>query len=143
MTRRDILLFVPLSLLVGCGQEKNVKAEATRQRLVGTWLREVDEDGMRMRRVVVLSADKSFKEMAKLARKDGTIISASHAGEWFFDGTYFKRKYTEVDGRQQNSSGITLATLRLEPSENDEIVGVDDSRKVTFRYRRVEPGTEP
>jgi hypothetical protein len=61
----------------------------------------------------------------------------------FLDGTYFKRKYTHLDGKPLSSSRMTFATLRLEPSADDEIVGVDDAQKRTIKYRRVGADTRP
>jgi hypothetical protein len=106
-------------------------------------MRESEDGGTKLRRVVVLARDKSFEELAKIVSADGSVESESHKGEWFFDGTNFKRKYTHLNGAPLSSSRMTFATFRLEPSSTDEIVGVDDVRQLKVTYRRVPDGTRP
>jgi hypothetical protein len=129
--------------VVGCDREAEARKDATRQRLIGTWLREEEQDGIRLRRVVVLSADKSFKEAAKVTAKDGSVETESHSGEWFFDGINFKRKYTHLNDKPLSNSRMTYATFRLEQSSDDEIRGSDDVGNRKVIYRRVAPGTQP
>ena len=124
--RRTCLLSLAAAILVFCDSDARRKEEVTKKRLLGTWLWELEQDEARIRQVVVLSADRSFKEYGKISRADGSSRSEENVGEWFFDGTYFKRKYTHLDGKPLSSSRMTFATLRLEPSGDDEIVGVDD-----------------
>ena len=143
MKRRNLTISLIAVSLAGCDKEAEARKVATRQRLVGTWLREADQDGIRIRRVVSLAADKSFRELAKITSPDGSVVTESHSGDWFFDGTNFKRKYTHLDGKPLSSSRMTFATFRLEPSTADEIVGVDDVRGLRVTYRRVPPGTTP
>ena len=84
-----------------------------------------------------------FREYAQVSQADGSSRAEENVGEWFFDGTYFKRKYTHLDGKPLSSSRMTFATLRLESSDDDEIVGVDDGHKRTIKYRRVAADTRP
>lgn len=137
MDRRTWLLFFASVIAVSCDSDVRRKEEATKKRLIGNWLWELEQDGTRVRQVVVLSADRSFREYAKISRADGSSRAEENAGDWFFDGTYFKRKYTHLDGKPLSSSRMTFATLRLEPSSDDEIIGVDDVQKRTIKYRRV------
>ncbi len=143
MDRRQVLALWGAVALVGCDSEASARKEATRARLVGTWLRESEDGASKLRRVVVLADDKSFQEFAKITSADGTVESEAHKGEWFFDGTNFKRKYTHLNGAPLSSSKMTFATFRLEPSHNDELVGVDDVRQLKVLYRRVADGTRP
>lgn len=129
--------------VVGCDSEKSARKDATRAKLVGTWLRESDDGGRKLRRIVALAGDKSFQEFAKIASADGSVETEEHKGEWFFDGTNFKRKYTHLNGVPLSSSRMTYATFRLESSAADEIIGVDDVRQVRVVYRRVPDGTRP
>lgn len=141
--RRKLLALAGASFLCSCDSEASARKEATRRRLVGTWLRESEDGGIRLRRVVALSADKSFREAARIERPDGSIETESHQGEWFFDGSYFKRKYTHLNNAPLAGSRMTFATFRLEASSPDEIVGIDDARQMKVVYRRVPDGTAP
>jgi hypothetical protein len=116
MSRRRFLLFLGGGLIFGCDREAEARKDATRQRRIGTWLREEEQDGVLLRRVVVLSADKSFKETAKVTAKDGSVETESHSGVWFFDGVNFKRKYTRLNDRPLSNSSLTYSTFRLEQS---------------------------
>ena len=141
--RRHVLALAGASLPFACDYGASARKEAARQRLIGTWLRELNDGSTQLRRVVVLSADNSFREVAKVARPDGTVEMESHKGEWFFDGTNIKRKYTHLNDIPLSSSRMTFATFRLEPSSDDEIVGVDDIRQVKVTDRRVPDCTTP
>lgn len=143
MKRRTWLLLVASGLALSCDSDARRKEEATKNRLVGAWLWELEQDGTQVRQVVVLSADRSFREYGKISRADLSARTEENVGEWFFDGTYFKRKYTHLDGKPLSSSRMTFATLRLEPSGDDEIVGIDDAQKRTIKYRRVGADTRP
>lgn len=143
MIRRRLIVLSGAAILLGCDSGASDRKDATRARLVGTWLRETEASGQKMRRVIVLSADKSFLEFAKIVAADGAAETEAHKGEWFFDGTNFKRKYTHLNAVPLSSSRMTFATFRLEPSSADEIVGVDDVRQMKVVYRRVPDGTRP
>ena len=74
-------------------------ADEVRLRLPGTWLREQDEGGVRVRRILVLEADGEFSEQVRIVDAGGAVTEQSHAGHWTFDGTNLKRKYSLMDGK--------------------------------------------
>src|SRR3954463_533962 len=83
------LLGVTVSL-EGCESPPDDSPERrTEERLVGTWLREYQEDGTRVRRVLVLGPDGHFRELASIRNGDAAIQHI-HSGDWIFDGTNLK-----------------------------------------------------
>ena len=113
------------------------------QRLVGTWLREYQEDATRVRRVLVLEQDGSFREMAAVLPGAGPAIQHSHAGEWLFDGTNLKRRYTRLDGQAPAAPIVPFATFELKFQSPDEFLGIDNVHRRQVQYRRVTDGTLP
>ena len=143
MLRRHLLLSLPaIAGLAACDEPPDAQADA-RDRLVGTWLREFEEGGFKVRRVLVLQPQGKFHETTKVTDAQGTQKQATSEGDWFFDGTNFKRKYTFVDSRQMSGGRITFATFEVKFPSRGEFVGVDNVHKLTVAYHRVDEGTQP
>ena len=113
------------------------------ERLVGTWLREYDEDATRVRRVLVLESDRSFREMAVVRDAGAPVAEHEHAGEWRYDGTNLKRRYNRVDGQKPSAPIVPFATFELKFQSPDEFLGIDHVHRRQVRYRRVGDGTLP
>jgi hypothetical protein len=116
--------------------------EIVQQRLQGTWLREFEENGIRVRRLLVLESDATFRETSRVIDAQGGVTEHSHAGGWLYDGTNLKRKYTRMDGRQPAAPTLPFAALELKFQSNNEFIGIDNVRKREVRYRRVQPETQ-
>ncbi len=142
-TRRRLGAAMALAslVLVACDSPPaDSPMEAVQQRLVGSWLRDYEQDGVRVRRLLVLEADGHFSETARVVDAGGAVTRHSHAGEWTFDGTNLKRRYTRFDGKQPSAPTLPYATFQLRFESNREFVGTDNLRKREVRYQRVEPG---
>ncbi len=144
VTRRQWLSAVLGGALAGCGgPPDDSPAQAVQQRLVGTWLREYEEDGVKIRRVLVLEPGGRFTERSRGAEAAAAEIQHNHTGDWLFDGTNLKRRYTSVDGRPPAAPAVPFATFELKFLSRNEFVGVDRVRGREVRYRRVAEGTLP
>jgi hypothetical protein len=115
--------------------------DAVRERLVGSWLRDYDQDGAQVRRLLVLEADGHFTETAKVVDATGAITQHAHAGQWMFDGTNLKRRYTSFNGKQPSAPTLPYLTLQLRFDTHREFVGLDNLRKREVHYQRVGAGT--
>jgi hypothetical protein len=115
----------------------------TEQRLVGTWLREYTEDGVNVRRVLVLEPGGRFREMARAGGAGVPLAEHSHAGEWLFDGTNLKRRYTSMDGEQPSAPTVPFATFEIRFPSRNEFIGIDRVHRREVAYRRVPEGTQP
>ena len=146
MNRRSWCLSMVLcALLAACDDPPaESAAELVQQRLAGTWLREYEEQGTRVRRILVLEPGGHFRENSTLvapgaaARQD-----ASGEGEWSFDGTNLKRRYTYINGRPASHPFMPYATFELSFPSRLEFIGVDHVRQREVHYRRVADGTKP
>lgn len=118
-------------------------AEAVRQRLVGTWLREYEQDGTRVRRILVLQDNGTFTETYRVDGQADAALSPGHTGTWLFDGTNLKRHYQFIDGKQATRASVLFAALDIRFSGKHEFTGTDHVRKRSVRYARVEAGTVP
>ena len=140
------LLALPVALSgAGCGPPA-VEADSPRaveERLVGTWLREYAQDGVRIRRVLVLEPGGHFREMSRRSDLAASQADHVHAGEWRFDGVNLKRRYTSVDGRLPAAPAMPYATFELKFRSRNEFTGVDNVRGREVEYARVAEGTLP
>ena len=118
-------------------------AHAVEQQLVGTWLREYQEDGFEVRRVLVLGSDGRFTEVSRVAKLNSAMAEHSHAGAWMFDGTNLKRRYTSVDGKPPAAPSMPYATFELRFPSRNEFIGIDRVREREVEYHRVADGTLP
>ena len=134
-----------VAVLAGaCGQPPDDSPQQqTRERLIGTWLREYQEDAIRVRRVLVLESGGGFRESALVTESGAPVAQHAHAGEWRFDGTNLKRRYTRMNGRKPAAPIVPFATFEIHFQSPDEFIGVDNVRRRQLRYRRVVEGTTP
>src|SRR5262245_7718963 len=105
------LVFVFSILAAGCDDASTQRHEEIKGRLLGTWLEEAEVDGWKIRRVVTLEKGGAFQQANKLTAPDGTVRAEAVAGEWFFDGETFKRRYRTMNGKPV--SGIQFATYQF------------------------------
>jgi hypothetical protein len=106
-------------------------------------LREYEEEGVKVRRVLVLESGGRFLEMSRITELNASAAQHSHAGDWLFDGTNLKRRYTSVDGRQPAAPTMPYVTFELKFPSRNEFVGIDRVRRREVQYRRVAEGTAP
>ena len=143
--RRWLLLLVPGALLAACDSAPtDAPADAVRQRLVGTWLREYDAQGAHVRRILVLEADGSFREMSSIVAEGAAAKQESQgAGSWLFDGTNLKRHYASINGKPVSAPVVPFATFEISFPSKAEFTGLDRIRRLEVHYERVADGTEP
>lgn len=135
------LALAALVLMSACGQTPDDSpADDARQLLVGTWLREYDQDGAHIRRLLVLDPEGRFSEEARVVDASGGVTRHMHAGLWLYDGMNLKRHYTSFDGKRPHSPTLPYATFQVRFESNQEFVGTDNLRQREVRYRRVEDG---
>jgi hypothetical protein len=129
-------------LLAACsGPPADLPADAVHQQLVGSWLREYTQEGAQVRRLLVLGEDGLFTETAVVVNAAGTVTEHAHAGQWTFDGTNLKRRYTSFDGKQPSAPTMPYVTYQLKFESRYEFVGTDNVRKREVHYSRVAQGT--
>ncbi|HMA06606.1 MAG TPA: hypothetical protein VKP68_02015, partial [Ramlibacter sp.] len=139
-----ILVALAAVLAGGCGSATDDSpTEPVQDLLVGTWLREYQEQATVVRRILVLQPGGSFLEKSTVT--NGEAVVAGHEGEgiWLFDGTNLKRHYRRMDGRAPSAPTVPFATFAVRFSSHNEFVGVDNVHKIEVRYRRVADGTVP
>jgi len=130
--------------LAACnGPPDDSRAEDVQLQLMGTWLRDYEENGIRVRRVLVLAQDGHFSEMSTATQQDVIVARHDHAGEWHFDGTNLKRRYTRIDGNQPSAPMFPYAAIELRFESRNEFIGTDNVRQRQVRYQRVADGTLP
>lgn len=132
-----------LALVAGCADAESRRIEETRAGLVGTWLRETQAEGARLRRVMVLAPDGKFVERAQRLGHDGREEKLEFAGEWSYDGTNFKRRYLQENGRQFAGGGFRYATYQLTSLTPSGFAARDHVAGGEIAYQRVADGTQP
>lgn len=143
-SRTAFALCAAAGLLCACGEPPDDSEQRrVQERLVGTWLREYREDATTVRRVLVLEPDGRFREMAAARTAGARVTEFAHSGEWTFDGTNLKRRYTLMDGKRPAAPIVPFATFELRFPSPDEFIGVDNVRRRQVHYRRVGEGTLP
>ena len=115
--------------------------ESVQQELVGSWVREYEEKGVRARRLLVLEPDGNFREGVRITDSEGAITEHSHEGTWLYDGVNFKRKYTRMDGKPPSRLNLPFAAFQLRFESRNVFIGIDNVHKNEVRYRRVQPET--
>jgi hypothetical protein len=126
----------------GCEDAQALKAQETSEKLVGTWLREMEVADAKGRRILFLGSDGKFSETLAVDFADGRKGREDRAGEWTFDGTNLKRKYTHEDGRQL-SGNHHFVTFALTSFTGKEFEGKNHIQGEKIHYRRVAEGTKP
>jgi hypothetical protein len=137
-----LLILTIGSLLAGCDDAQAVKTEETRQRLVGTWLREIVVENAKGRRILVLREDGKFSEALVVDFSDGREGGQTRGGEWSFDGTNLKRRYTHEDGRQL-SGNFHFVTFALSAFDGKRFEGRNHDKGEEIMYVKVAEGTQP
>ena len=144
MTRRRSIGIVLAGLLAGCNDAPaDISEQTVVDRLPGTWLREFEEKGVRVRRILVLESDGRFREMVRITDASGTVIGHIHSGSWFYDGTNLKRKYSSFDGKPTAAPTVPFAAFELKFPSRNEFIGIDNVHRREVRYQRVQPETLP
>ena len=139
------LLLVLALLLAACDSSpSDSPADDVKQRLLGTWLREYDEDGTHVRRILILDADGTFRERSTIVVPGATDkLESNGTGQWLFDGTNLKRHYASINGKSLSAPTVPFATFEISFPSRSEFVGVDHVHQREVRYQRVADGTEP
>ena len=142
--RRLVTLLGAAVMGGGCGApEEDPHVQETRQRLAGTWLREYEDGEAKVRRVLVLAPDGLFTEQVVARAPGGAGLRNSHSGEWHYDGTNLKRRYTLIDGRKPAAPAFPYAAFQVAFESRHVFVGTDNIRRRQVRYERVGEGTVP
>ena len=145
MQRRHFLLCLVTCPLVACeSAPPDGQDESTRLRLVGTWLRAYDEQGVRVRRVLVLNNDGTFQESASMQPGDGIVPQtiSGGSGDWLFDGTNLKRHYRLINGKPTAAPTVPFVTFEIRFTSRTEFVGINRVRRLKVVYQRVQDGTQ-
>lgn len=140
---KSLVLALLLISTASCGKSGSPAEDRVRQRLVGTWLNDTDEAGVKTRTVIDVAEDGGFHEFEKIVESDGSSKQVSYAGDWSFDGTNFKRKYTSKDGQPLPRSQVGYATYAVNMSRDDEFLGVDNVQQKTVKFSRTGAGMRP
>ena len=141
--RRRALAWLALAVVAaGCDSAPDPNDEI-RDRLVGTWLRDYEEDGTRVRRILVLQPDGHFHEMSRSLGPQQAGARHAHEGEWLYDGTNLKRRYTRMDGQPVSAPQMPFAAFQIRFNGSHEFTGTDNVRHREVRYHRVADGTQP
>jgi hypothetical protein len=129
--------------LAACSDADTQRRDGIASRLVGTWLEEVEEDGLKLRRVLSLEKDGTFQQAITVAGPDGSVRTEVIAGDWFFDGETFKRRYLTVNGKRV--SGIQFASYQVVSLTDAELACVNHlvEGKRSIKFQRVAGGTRP
>lgn len=111
--------------------------------LRGSWLREYSEDGVRVRRLLDLSADGAFHETVRVVDATGRVTDFVHEGTWLYDGTNLKRKYTLMNGKPPSRLNVPFATFEIAFGSRNDFVGIDHVHGHRIEYHRVAADTLP
>lgn len=138
MHRRELLLWIACAALTAsCDGSSSKPADKVRQQLIGKWLEELSVDGLQTRSIVTLDRDGTFIEIEKSSDASGLISQQTHGGEWSFDGTNFKRKYTSMNGQPLSNARFGYATYAVKHIAKNEFVGIDNVRKREVRFSQT------
>ncbi len=143
----SFLLLLAMAAVAGCDAAQDI--DDVQQRLVGSWLRDDEEDGAHVRRVLVLQPGGHFAETSIAtkstndAQSHAVLAQHAHSGDWLFDGTNLKRRYTLIDGRQPSAPTFPYAAFEIRFESRNVFIGTDNIRKHQVRYQRVADGTLP
>ena len=145
MRRRvgSILLLALAVVAAGCDPSPDDADAHIRDRLVGTWQRDYEQQGTRVRRILVLAPDGRFHEMSRTLGPEQAGAQHAHEGEWLYDGTNLKRRYTLMDGEQPSAPTVPFATFQIRLEGSHAFTGIDNVHRRELHYRRVPDGTRP
>lgn len=117
-------------------------AQETTELLAGTWLREYREEGVQVRRLLVLQARGDFREVSRIVATNGKVQDFVNEGTWLYDGTNLKRRYTSLNGKPPSRLNVPFVTFEVRLESRNAFAGVDHIHRRTIRYERVPSGTE-
>lgn len=137
MARTLFLSIAALLLLAGCENADSSRMEETRNKLVGTWLREDGSDGDNSRRVLYLGANGKFVDSISRSTSEGRMERTEFSGEWSYDGKNLKRRFLQENGRQFSGGRIRYATFALVSAQASEFVVNDNIVGREVRYRKT------
>ena len=130
------------ALLSGCERTPaDTDADNVRERLIGYWLRDYDEGALHVRRVLELRPNGQFVESVRAVDAQGQATLLANQGEWLFDGSNLKRRYTLLDGKAIRAPFAPFATFEIKFESNREFIGLDHVHKRSVRYLRVSDST--
>lgn len=132
-----------VTLLAGCDSAQSARTEDIRGQLVGTWLTEAESGKVKLRRVLSLGTDGRFSERLVATTTGEGVERQEYAGEWSYDGTNFKRRFLQENGRQYSGGKIRYATFPLVSISPSEFVVDDNVQGAKVAFRRVADGTNP
>lgn len=144
--RRKIVAVILAALAVlaaGCDPAADEASSEIQERLVGTWLRDYDENGTHVRRILVLEPGGHFRELSRTLGPQQAGARHEHEGEWLYDGTNLKRRYTRMDGKPVSAPTMPFAAFQIKFETRHEFTGTDNVRHRELRYHRVLDGTLP
>lgn len=128
--------------LGGCEpSHQGASDDATRERLVGHWLRDYHEGTLHVRRLLVLREDGQFHESVRAVDANGQATELENRGEWLFDGTNLKRRYKLLDGKTISAPFSPFATFEIRFESSRAFMGLDHVHKRSVHYQRVNDGT--
>jgi hypothetical protein len=113
-------------------------AQDTAQQLRGTWLREYDEKGVRVRRVLALEPGGTFRESVRVVEPSGQVTEYRHEGTWLYDGTNLKRRYTSMNGEPPSRLNLPFATFEIAFDSANAFRGIDHVHGHQVAYRRID-----
>ncbi len=140
---RAALAIALAALSAACSPGPDDDADQVRERLAGTWQRDYEERGTQVRRILLLEPGGRFREQSLTLGPKEAGTRHAHEGEWLYDGTNLKRRYTLMDGEQPAAPTVPFATFQIRFAGSHEFTGVDHVHKREIRYRRVPDGTRP
>ena len=132
-----MIVWLSAVALAACNDAETQPRDGVADRLVGTWLEEIETDGLKFRRVLSLERGGTFQQTITLAGPDGSVRTEVIAGDWFFDGETFKRRYLTVNGKRL--SGIQFASYQVTSITDTELACVDHlvEGKRSIKLQRV------
>ena len=132
------------SLLGACNNPPvDSPADQVRLQLEGRWLRDYRQEDARVQRLLTLEANGRFYEQATVFHPDGAITEHAHEGQWVFDGTNLKRKYSSFDGKKPSAPTLPYITHQIRFESRQEFIGIDNVRQREVRYHRLREGLAP
>ncbi|MFI8616001.1 hypothetical protein ACIGHN_10885 [Acidovorax sp. NPDC077693] len=139
MHRRKLLIGIFGAVLTASCDDSSLKpADDVRQRLIGRWLEEISDGGFQSRSVVTLDRNGTFIEVEEALKANELTMQQTHAGEWSFDGVNFKRKYTNLNGKNLSNASFGYATYAIKFLGEDSFIGIDNVREREYRFSRIE-----
>lgn len=138
-----LLLAALLALAAGCEPTPGGADLDIQERLVGTWLRDYEEHGTRVRRILILAPDGRFREKSRSLGPQEAGTAHEHEGDWLYDGTNLKRRYTLMDGKPVSAPTMPFAAFQIQFRNSHEFTGIDNVRHREIHYQRVTDGTQP